>query len=196
LQEAASGRGSVSAKGQQAAIQALADFTKGGGGRDTSLVGGVTPTGRSGAAVRAEQAQADQAEQEGIAAGIATQQAARQQQISDQLGQIGTLPPEQRRALIDRALVSQGKDPDASRYESIEDIVAYDQFNTPIKARGLFDTHTQQRIGGGQAPAVGNGQSAPASFDQFVKEFRQDPRAKNYSDEEIKALYNSRYGNK
>lgn len=142
---------------------------------------------------RQNKMQGDLAEQQSIAAGLQNQQAQRAATVMQQIDQLNEQTPSgQRRALIDRALVGQGKDPDAGRFEAIENIAGIDQFGAPIKVRSLFDTRSGQVVGGGQqAPAMGS--SAP-KLEDFLKAAKADPRNKGVSDEELKAYFNSTYG--
>lgn len=137
---------------------------------------------------RLTEQQAKLAEQQGIAAGIGNEQALGQQEVLGQLSALsGSAPASQRRALIDRALVGAGKDPDAGRFMSIDSLSP-----DGITLKTAFDTRTGQVVGGG---AGGGKPQKPGGFEQFLSQFRQDPRANAYSDADIKKFYSEKYGN-
>lgn len=94
------------------------------------------------------EAQRSLEEQKGIAAGITNDQALDQKEVLSRLFSLPeTATPAQRRALIDRALVGSGKDPDAGRFIGI-DSLAPDGFTT---LKSALDTRTGQIVGGGGA---------------------------------------------
>jgi len=136
---------------------------------------------------QAQQIAAQQAEAEGIAAGIQNRQLQRSMEVQQQLEQINGADPTTRRALIDRALVAQGKDPDAGRYMAI-DVLGPDGMTS---LRGVLDTRSGQVIGAG---AVGNGPDAKPSLEEFMKAAKADPRNRGVSDDELRAYYQRRYG--
>jgi hypothetical protein len=115
------------------------------------------------ASKRTAGAQAQLADEQAIAAGLQNDQARRSQQVMQQLdGLSEQTPAPQRRALIDRALVGQGKDPDAGRYMGIDTILGYDEFGQPKTGKTALDTRTGQIIGGqGGAGAMGNQPQKP-----------------------------------
>jgi hypothetical protein len=118
-----------------------------------------------------------------------------QRQRLAQLSQIIGTGENPRQAAIDEALVAQGKDPNAGRYQAIDVVIGQDMLGNPVKARGLVDTRTGRIIGAGQDTSpVGTQGQRPANFQEFLQRFRQDPRAAAYSDDQIKALYEQRYG--
>ncbi|NKF21568.1 hypothetical protein [Solimonas marina] len=108
--------------------------------------------------------QGRQADQQTIAANLANQATSRQQQLLSQIDQLpGDADPSLRRSLVDRALLAQGKDPDAGRFQAIESVGGNDAF--PIKTRSLYDTRTGRVIGG--TGAVGQQAQPPAGFKQI-----------------------------
>lgn len=66
---------------------------------------------------------------------------ARKNKLIQQIAQLDPNSPEagNLRATI---AVMDGKDPNAERFQGLEEIVGTDQFGTPIKVRSLFDTRT------------------------------------------------------
>jgi hypothetical protein len=189
LQNAAQGRNGVSARGQREALSALAGLTKGDAGR-VELAPSVDRSPQSPTELLRAQSAGALEDEQAVAAGLSNQQIRRQQQIMEQIAQIGAgTPATDRRALIDRALISQGRDPDANRFEPIESVGGNEAF--PIKTRSLYDTRTGQIIGGG---AVGQPDAPKPTWEQFMTAARADPRNKAYSNEQLKAYYQRTYG--
>lgn len=188
LERGARGGHGVSARDQRESRMALAQLQRPG----VAPIATSTRTPEQEQALaaqrQAQQVEGQQADQEGIAAGIQNAQLLRAQEIQQQLDQIGGADPAARRALIDRALVSQGKDPDAGRFITI-DSLSPDGMTT---LKSALDTRSGQIVGG--AGVVGTQGGQAPSLDEFLKRAKADPRNRGQSDEQLTAYYQQKYG--
>ena len=193
LKANANGGPGVSARMQREAQTMLAQMA--GNNEMPEVMAPQSPEEAQALALRGQEAsqQAMLAQQQQTQQGFANEREALQTDVMRQLQNIGSLSPEQRQNLVDRALVMQGESPsDAQGSFSLSTLQGGP--SDPEQAVVLNErTGEYQLIGQGAGGGGAQGQPTPTP-EEFIAVAQNDPNYRGLSREQILAAYRRFYG--